>query len=121
MGKLHKHCIEFEIRPWGSYQVLLDENLYKVKRIVVNPQSRLSLQKHKRRSEHWAIVCGSGIVTLGDVEFEAASGKSFDIAVGIVHRIHNTGQQDLIFIETQLGEYFGEDDIERLQDDYDRI
>jgi len=107
-------------RPWGYYTVLADETDHKVKRIVVYPGKRLSLQKHQKRTEHWYVVSGKGIVTLDRQRLNKKSGESVEIPHGSVHRIENTGNVDLSFIEVQTGEYFGEDDIERLEDDYGR-
>ncbi len=108
-------------RPWGYYQVLSDEKPdHKVKRIVVYPGQRLSLQLHHKRSEHWFIVKGEGVVTLGDRQIPVKAGDDVNIPVETPHRIQNTGKEDLVFIEVQTGSYFGEDDIVRLQDDYGR-
>jgi mannose-6-phosphate isomerase len=108
-------------RPWGFYTVLSDEPDHKVKRIVVYPDKRLSLQRHKFRSEHWHVVCGKALVTLNDKQIPLKKGMSIDIPTGAAHRIKNTGLENLVFIEIQQGEYFGEDDIERLEDDFGRI
>lgn len=110
-----------EERPWGYYVVLRDEPTYKVKKIVVNHLQQLSLQRHKQRAEHWFIVSGEARITLGNHEFAAGAGESFNIPVGQIHRIGNAGTEPLEFIEVQTGTYFGEDDIERLADDYDRL
>ena len=107
-------------RPWGFYTVLADEPDYKVKRIVVYPGQRLSLQKHQQRAEHWFVLSGEGIVTLDGERLNKKSGESVEIPRGSVHRIENQGTADLSFIEVQTGEYFGEDDIERMEDDYGR-
>jgi len=108
-------------RPWGYYQILSDEKTHKVKRIIVYPGKRLSLQRHKRRSEHWHIVDGEALVTVDDRKIILTGGGSVDIPQGALHRIENTGQGDLVFIEVQRGDYFGEDDIERIEDDFGRI
>lgn len=108
-------------RPWGYYEVLSDERNHKVKRITVYPEKRLSLQIHKRRSEHWFIVQGTGVVTINGKDSEVCSGQSLDIKKETSHRIKNTGQADLIYIEVQTGDYFGEDDIVRIEDDYGRV
>ncbi|RLA83309.1 MAG: mannose-6-phosphate isomerase [Deltaproteobacteria bacterium] len=113
--------MEMDRRPWGYYEVLSDAPDHKVKRIVVKPGARLSLQRHRRRSEHWYIVRGRGIVTLDGREIPVEAGSSVDIPRGSAHRIANTGGEDLVFIEVQRGDYFGEDDIERLEDDYGRV
>ena len=108
-------------RPWGSYEVLADELDHKVKRIVVHPGKRLSLQRHKRRSEHWFIVKGEGLVTINGEDRKLVPGDSVDIAMESVHRMANKTDSDVIFIEVQRGDYFGEDDIERFEDDYGRL
>ena len=107
-------------RPWGYYAVLADEPDHKVKRIVVNPGQRLSLQRHKRRSEHWFVVRGRAVVSRNDEVIELEAGSAVDIPRGAWHRIKNPGREDLAFIEVQTGDYFGEDDIERREDDYGR-
>ncbi len=108
------------IRPWGYYQVLSDEPDHKVKRIVVEPGGLLSLQRHKRRSEHWYAIAGEGVATIDDEAFSLSSGKSVDIPLGATHRMENVSNNDLVIIEVQTGTYFGEDDIERLEDKYGR-
>jgi mannose-6-phosphate isomerase len=111
---------ETDIRPWGTYTVLDDDGTHKVKRIVVLPGRRLSYQRHARRSEHWFVVRGTAAVVLGGVERELSAGDSVDIPAGTDHRIGNPGRDDLVFVEVQHGDYFGEDDIVRLEDDYGR-
>jgi mannose-6-phosphate isomerase len=110
----------YDERPWGNFQVLDEGAGYKVKRIVVLPGKRLSYQKHAERSEHWMVVAGSGTVTLDGRETPVAIGQTVDVPEGTAHRIENTGDQNLVFIEIQRGSYLGEDDIVRLQDDYGR-
>jgi mannose-6-phosphate isomerase-like protein (cupin superfamily) len=112
--------ISLETRPWGTYEILLEEKTYKVKRIVVFPGKRLSLQRHKHRAEHWVIVEGTGLATLGDKQIAVSSGAIVNVAQNEIHRIENNGVMNLEFIEVQTGSYFGEDDIERLADDYGR-
>ena len=107
-------------RPWGYYIVLSDEERFKVKKIVVYSGKRLSLQRHKRRAEHWHIVQGRARITLDNNQLTLSAGQSLDIPQGALHRIENIGQDELSFIEVQTGEYFGEDDIERIQDDFGR-
>jgi mannose-6-phosphate isomerase len=107
-------------RPWGYYQVLSDEPGHKVKRIIVHPGKRLSLQRHRRRTEHWYILYGEAIVTRNDEQLHLRSGESIDIPQGAIHRVMNPGTENMAFIEVQTGDYFGEDDIERLEDDYGR-
>jgi len=110
----------FDERPWGFYEVLSDEPDHKVKRITVYPDKRLSLQRHKRRAEHWYVIQGEGQVTLDSDRIEVSPGRSVDIPLHSAHRIENTGRINLVFIEVQTGDYFGEDDIERLEDDFGR-
>ncbi|HEV3281267.1 MAG TPA: phosphomannose isomerase type II C-terminal cupin domain [Acidimicrobiales bacterium] len=112
--------IETDVRPWGSYTVLDDDATHKVKRIVVRAGKRLSYQRHARRSEHWFVVRGTATAILDGVERELRPGDSLDIPAGADHRIGNTGPTDLVFVEVQHGEYFGEDDIVRLEDDFGR-
>jgi len=102
------------------YEVLSDQTDHKVKRITVFPDKRLSLQRHKRRNEHWLVVSGTGIVTLGDKEYPLMAGESIDIPKSAAHRMTNRDTDNLVFIEVQEGDYFGEDDIERLEDDFGR-
>ena len=112
---------EDDHRPWGYYVILADEPDHKVKRIVVYPGKRLSLQRHFRRSEHWHLLSGRAIVTLDLQEVQLVPGQSADIPRRTAHRILNPGQDPLVFIEVQRGDYFGEDDIERLEDDFGRV
>jgi mannose-6-phosphate isomerase len=112
---------EEDHRPWGFYVVLSDELDHKVKRIVVYPGKRLSLQRHRHRSEHWHIVRGQALVSLDNKDVPLKKGMSIDVPLGAAHRIKNTGTQNLVFIEVQQGDYFGEDDIERLEDDFGRV
>ena len=108
-------------RPWGRYTVLLEETGFKVKRIEVFPGKRLSLQRHGRRSEHWHVVKGSARVTVGEGDRRLESGDSVDIPAGKKHRVENVGREALLFIEIQQGDYLGEDDIERFEDDFGRV
>ena len=113
--------LEHDHRPWGEYTVLDEATDYKVKRIVVLPGKRLSYQRHARRQEHWLIVHGTGRVTLDGREFDVLAGTAVDVPLGAAHRIANPGlSAALIFIEVQLGDYFAEDDIVRLEDDFGR-
>jgi mannose-6-phosphate isomerase len=107
-------------RPWGTYTVLEEQGNYKIKRIEVNPGHRLSLQKHHHRSEHWIVVSGSALVTCGDDRHIVNMNESTFIPVGRLHRLENPGKIPLVIIEVQSGEYLGEDDIVRLDDDYTR-
>lgn len=108
-------------RPWGYYQILSDTPKHKVKRITVYPDRRLSYQRHFLRSEHWYVVNGQAVVTRNGQEFILTAGDSIDLPVESWHRIRNPGEDNLVFIEVQTGDYFGEDDIERSEDDYGRV
>ncbi len=107
-------------RPWGHYQNLLERDDHKIKELIVDPGERLSLQKHQRRAEHWTVVAGEALVTVGENDILLKPGQSVDIPKGTVHRIMNPGDIQLVIVEVQMGDYFGEDDIIRLEDDYDR-
>jgi len=112
---------QFEQRPWGSFTILDEGEDYKVKRIEVLPGKRLSYQRHSKRAEHWFVVRGTAKVTLNGIEFLVKTGDATDIAIGAAHRVENPSPAVLlIFIEIQTGSYFGEDDIERLEDDFGR-
>ena len=107
-------------RPWGSYEVLGEGSGYKMKKIVVKPGKRLSLQKHFKRNENWVVVEGEALVTIDGNEAPLKQNESIYIKSGQIHRLENTANSDLIVIEVQTGEYLGEDDIVRISDDYDR-
>lgn len=109
-----------EYRPWGKFESLLNDKHCKVKRITVNPQKRLSLQYHNYRSEHWLIISGIANIHLDGKNFILTSGQSIDVPQRSHHYIENKNEDNLIVIETQLGSYFGEDDIVRLDDPYSR-
>jgi mannose-6-phosphate isomerase len=112
---------EYDERPWGSFTVLDDElSDHKVKRLVVNPGKRLSYQRHAQRAEHWFVVTGVVTVTLDGVEYDVPAGASIDVGLGQAHRAENRGTVPAVFVEVQVGTYFGEDDIERLEDDFGR-
>lgn len=112
--------IKRTLRPWGWFETISDTPATKIKRIGVLPGQRISLQKHQRRAEHWVVVQGCATVTLGERTLELALGQSCDIAVGQVHRLTNRTDALVEIVEVQFGDYLGEDDIERLQDDYGR-
>jgi mannose-6-phosphate isomerase len=114
MGKITK-C------PWGSFEVLSDAPDHKVKRIVVEPDGVLSLQRHKQRSEHWFVVSGKGIASVDGKKKSLHVGISLDIPKKAKHRVQNSSGENLIIIEVQTGEYCGDDDIERFEDKYGRI
>ena len=112
--------VEGETRPWGYYVVLADEPDHKVKRVVVRPGKRLSLQRHRHRSEHWYAVAGDALATVGERRIRLSPGVAVDVPLGAVHRLENTGDADFSLIEVQTGDSFREDDIERIEDDYGR-
>lgn len=107
-----------ETRPWGTYEVLLDEANTKVKKIIVNPNQRLSYQYHEKRTEHWIVVSGELTIVLDDYKYYRNPGESIHIALGAKHRAWNQTNEPVTFIEVQTGTYFGEDDIVRIEDDY---
>ncbi|MDR1323692.1 MAG: phosphomannose isomerase type II C-terminal cupin domain [Candidatus Margulisbacteria bacterium] len=109
-----------ENRPWGSFEVLLDNVNYKVKTLTVSPQKRLSLQSHKWRSENWVVVAGQAYVEIDDEFLILDKGQHVFIPIGAKHRLENKGEVDLVVVETQTGDYFGEDDIVRYADDFQR-
>jgi mannose-6-phosphate isomerase len=112
--------LEAEERPWGRYEVLEEREGYKVKRLEVKPGARLSLQRHKRRGEHWVVVMGTADVTCGERELRLNAGEHIHIPTNTNHRLGNSTSLPLALIEVQLGDYLGEDDIVRLEDDYRR-
>jgi len=130
-----QNYLEIGVRPWGVYYVLEDKNNYKVKKIVVNSGQRLSLQSHQHRSEHWITVSGTAFVEIERTEtlnnkmsekstingFNMPPNESCFIKAGSKHRLSNRGKIPLVLIEVQVGEYTGEDDIERFEDDYKRL
>jgi mannose-6-phosphate isomerase len=109
-----------ENRPWGAYTIIKEADDHKVKTITVEPMRRLSYQTHEKRSEYWVIVSGSGTVTLDGTTSACVAGDAFVIEQGTAHRIENLYNEPLVFIEVQLGSYFGEDDIVRIEDDFGR-
>ena len=114
----HMHVTAY--RPWGSYTVLENEFGYKIKRIVVKPGKRLSLQKHFHRNEHWIVINGTATVTIGERNFLLHENESTFIRKGEVHRLANNGKIPVVLIEAQVGDYTGEDDIVRIEDDFSR-
>jgi mannose-6-phosphate isomerase len=116
-----KDIPETGLRPWGSYTVLEEGRGYKIKRIDVKPGHRLSLQMHHHRSEHWIVVSGTAKVVCGDNEILLATNQSTYVPPCTKHRLENVGVLPLVLIEVQNGEYLGEDDIVRFQDDYARV
>ncbi len=109
-----------ETRPWGCFYVLDEGPGFKVKRLVVTPNGRLSLQSHKHRAEHWTVVSGEATVTVGECVHTLLRGDAIDIALGERHRLENFGAVDVEVIEVQFGDYLGEDDIVRYEDVFQR-
>lgn len=112
--------LEKSNRPWGVYEKFYQENGVWVKRVEVNPKCRLSLQKHQYRSEKWIFVHGEGIALVNDQQIPVSPGSVVDIPLEAVHRITNTSNHPLVFIEVATGQTLTEEDITRLQDDYQR-
>ena len=108
-------------RPWGWYQSIDNGPGFQVKRLCVNPGSRLSLQRHQRRAEHWVVVSGEALVHCDGKDMTLIANQSTYIPVGATHRLENTTEEPVYLIEVQSGDYLGEDDIERLEDDFARI
>ncbi len=121
-SRFDKHIIEHEIynRPWGFYKSTILTSHAQGKVITVFPNSELSLQEHKKREEHWVIIKGKGKVVLGESIIDVYPGKYIYIPKGCKHQIINDSDENIIFSEVQLGEYFGEDDIIRYSDKYGR-
>jgi mannose-6-phosphate isomerase len=120
------HSIERTERPWGWYEATDEAPGLKVKRIGVYPGKQISLQKHAQRAEHWVVVRGTAVVTLGQMdgslrEITLVLGQHCDIAIGQIHRLANRTAEPLEIVEVQLGSYLGEDDVIRLQDDFGRV
>jgi mannose-6-phosphate isomerase len=112
--------MESERRPWGAWYVLDEGSGYKVKRIEVQPGQRLSYQTHEHRAEHWTVVQGTATCVLDGETVELPTGGSVEVSIGTAHRISNLHDGELVIIEVQRGDYTGEDDIVRLEDDYGR-
>ena len=115
-AKLHRQVF----RPWGSYDSVDGDDGFQVKRLIVNPGAVLSLQKHAQRAEHWTVVRGVARITLDDKEFDLNVNESTYVPIGAVHRIANPYDEPVHIIEVQCGDYLGEDDIVRLEDNYGR-
>jgi len=107
-------------RPWGHYEILQESAISKTKCVYLLPGKRLSYQRHQKRAEHWFIIQGSAEVTLEGKVSQFSPGQSISIEIGQLHRVANIGTDEVIFIEVQTGTYFGEDDIERIEDDFGR-
>jgi mannose-1-phosphate guanylyltransferase/mannose-6-phosphate isomerase len=111
----------FEVRPWGGFDVLVDSPNHKVKRLKVDPGAQMSYQVHTRRDEHWVVVSGEAEIVMEDKSYILRAGQQVFAPRGQKHRIRNSGKTPLVIIEVQTGDYFGEDDITRISDDYNRV
>jgi mannose-6-phosphate isomerase-like protein (cupin superfamily) len=109
-----------EERPWGCFEILFEEASLKIKRIMIKPGKRLSLQCHEHRAENWVVIQGQALFTLDEKTFSLGPRQAVFIAEKAKHRMENSGQENLVFIEVQTGTYLGEDDIIRYQDDFNR-
>ena len=112
--------LDSDDRPWGRWEEYLNEPGYRVKRLIINPGKRFSLQKHAQRNEHWVLVAGFGLLTLNGETKQIAAGDSIFIGLGDIHRLENSGAEPLVVIETQTGICL-EEDIIRIKDDWGRI
>lgn len=108
-------------RPWGTYQTQVLADCYQVKVLTVNPGGKLSLQRHFKRAEHWVVVSGSPLITIGEERKKYSVDQAVYIPVGSLHRIENETETACVLIEVQVGSYLGEDDIERIEDSYGRV
>ena len=109
-----------EIRPWGEFHILNEQNDFKIKKIIIKPGQRLSYQYHNKRTELWLVTRGSLKVIIDDSEYSLSKNEYIQIPQGAKHRAQNLSDNDVHFIEIQTGSYFGEDDIVRIEDDYNR-
>lgn len=107
-------------KPWGYYQILDSQNGYQLKKLFVNPKSKLSLQSHKYRSEHWVVLYGLATVTIDKNVYELSVNESIYIPMASKHRLENNTNKEVVIGETQIGDYLGEDDIIRYEDIYKR-
>ena len=113
--------MESEIKPWGSYEVLYEDITCKVKKLIIKPSQSLSLQYHYKRQEHWVCVAGTGEVFVNGQAGTIHPHDALFVQYHVTHQLANPSTtEDLVIIETQVGEYFGEDDIVRLEDPYNR-
>ena len=112
--------IDRTVRPWGWFETLSEVPGHKIKRIRVLPGQQISLQKHHQRAEHWVVVQGQAHILIGSRALDLGVGQHVDIAQGELHRLANLTQAPLEIVEVQFGTYLGEDDIERMSDDYGR-
>ena len=117
----HQKCITKFLKPWGYYEILIQTSGFKVKKIVIKPNASTSLQSHNKRDEHWVVVSGIANVLLNDISIVLKQGESIKIEKADKHLIRNNQDYNLVVIETQIGEYLGEDDIVRYHDIYGRV
>ena len=115
------HLSETEARPWGKFHIIAKGKGYQIKEIIVKPGKKMSLQRHKNRSEYWQVIDGIGMVYLEDSKFKLEKNDNIFIPQGDIHRLENIGQNHLTLIEIQIGKEISEDDIERLEDDFGRV
>ena len=115
------HLSETEERPWGKFHIIAKGKGYQIKEIIVKTGKKMSLQRHKNRSEYWQVIDGTGMVYLEDSKFKLEKNDNIFIPQGDIHRLENIGQNHLILIEIQIGKEISEDDIERLEDDFGRV
>ncbi len=108
-------------KPWGYFEIIGQDQGFKIKKIIILPQKRLSLQRHKHRKEYWVITKGQAKAIKGEKEMNLKQGDSIIIKKEEIHRLENTGHSNLEVFEVELGEYLEEDDIERLEDDFNRV
>lgn len=120
MSKLNE-LLKLEERPWGGYMILLDDEKCKVKKLIINPQKRFSLQYHNKRNETWMVIKGNLKITVDKKEAVYSYGETVSVPVRTLHRIENIGDEVAEIIEVQTGTYFGEDDIVRIEDDFGRV
>ncbi len=113
--------MNYEARPWGNYTVLHTDKTCQIKKLVVDPGKRISLQSHQFRAEHWFIVSGQGTAELDGRKIEVGAGDSINVPIGSQHRISCGNSETLVFIEVQTGSSFAEEDIVRYEDDFGRI
>jgi mannose-6-phosphate isomerase-like protein (cupin superfamily) len=117
---MQKQTLDHDKRPWGEFQVIDSGDGFQVKRIIVLPGKRLSLQSHKFRKEHWVVSSGEAEVEINNKISKLTIAESIDIPLGAIHRLSNKSKSKLIIIEIQFGSYLGEDDIIRYEDDFNR-
>jgi mannose-6-phosphate isomerase-like protein (cupin superfamily) len=121
LGRSEMRAHKREMRPWGSFESLASGPGFQVKRILVNARSALSLQSHQRRAEHWVMLSGVGRVECDETVLDLHPNESTFIPKGSKHRLSNLGSSPIELIEVQVGDYLGEDDIERFEDNYGRL